>query len=516
MRERSMPTMQPTLHYPVVISTYTPRVWLLRLCVTVVLAVEIVTAHCPFAMQQHETPSTAKDFVDHSTYQHTMPYTPPYHQQGHHATAGAASVPVSSPPPPEKFHGYIPAGTNPDSILVQHNKEFRSVYKDTGGIMTPDPFVIVEGDYLVLLKDGQHTFTAFNKPAFHTLKMVSHIPLAVYLLLLPTVQDARDSPKKFNTFSHGENLRIVDYLSKINITQIHDEIVTTFEDTEQRRRQTVISEKSINFLHFSLGQLGLTYEALTTFLKFVVPYLDTNAREATYAFLHGLDDQMKNWLEPQLSADERESLRVIVTTSHMARPQNVVSQYFSRYFQVPVLDNSRFITLEGVWSEASAIGLLGTHQVDYGIGTDFFESTYRMHRDLLADVGHDILDDMFGPNDPDAPVCQDSLLDAEKIIWIAVGAAMAWGVTLVIGVFMCWKRKDADASMAIFTPARMGETPYNRLGGGDGADFRARESSLPAVSSPRAPSPSSPMIEHYSRHKTQTRYSVMEINSNTP
>jgi hypothetical protein len=47
-----------------------------------------------------------------------------------------------------------------------------------------------------------------------------------------------------------------------------------------------------------------------------------------------------------------------------------------------------------LFDEKRALNLLGTHLVDTGIGTYFFDDAERMHRDLLADAAREYLKKM--------------------------------------------------------------------------------------------------------------------------
>src|SRR4051794_38681755 len=47
------------------------------------------------------------------------------------------------------------------------------------------PVIVVEGDNLVLLRDGRRTEVGAIPPLYHRLKSVSHIPLALYVALAP-------------------------------------------------------------------------------------------------------------------------------------------------------------------------------------------------------------------------------------------------------------------------------------------------------------------------------------------
>lgn len=61
---------------------------------------------------------------------------------------------------------------------------FLTTYSNTGASLRPSPIVVVEDDYLVLHYNGQRILEPADSMVFHNLKMVSHVPLAVFMTLL--------------------------------------------------------------------------------------------------------------------------------------------------------------------------------------------------------------------------------------------------------------------------------------------------------------------------------------------
>jgi hypothetical protein len=61
---------------------------------------------------------------------------------------------------------------------------FHTVYSATGVALRPYPIVIVEDDYLVLHYQGQRILEPAETMTYHNLKMVSHVPLAIFMILL--------------------------------------------------------------------------------------------------------------------------------------------------------------------------------------------------------------------------------------------------------------------------------------------------------------------------------------------
>ena len=80
----------------------------------------------------------------------------------------------------------------------------------------------------------------------------------------------------------------------------------------------------------------------------------------------------------------------------MARRNNLVSQYFSRLYNVDIELNKRFFTFEEIWDEKSAFRIIGTHVSDTLAANVFFDEPFRLQEDALADGAKKRLDQLFG------------------------------------------------------------------------------------------------------------------------
>src|SRR5438093_12012429 len=78
-----------------------------------------------------------------------------------------------------------PAAPDP---LLELNKAFRKAYAGARKelLARSDPLILAEGEELVLVHKGQRSTARVVPEKYHTLKAVSHVPLAIYVLLLPT------------------------------------------------------------------------------------------------------------------------------------------------------------------------------------------------------------------------------------------------------------------------------------------------------------------------------------------
>ena len=93
------------------------------------------------------------------------------------------------------FDIQIPVATDASDPMVATNTLFQSLYSKSGSDMLPNAVVMQENDYLVLLRRNS-TSTSFTRDRidaiipsiYHELKMICHIPLAIFVLFVPFAQ----------------------------------------------------------------------------------------------------------------------------------------------------------------------------------------------------------------------------------------------------------------------------------------------------------------------------------------
>src|SRR5262245_29399782 len=82
--------------------------------------------------------------------------------------------------------------------LLDVNKAFRAVYAAARNdvLARMGPVILVSGDDLVLLRDGRRTEAKVIPAIYHTLKTVSHIPLAIYAMTAPVADVPLDDARR--------------------------------------------------------------------------------------------------------------------------------------------------------------------------------------------------------------------------------------------------------------------------------------------------------------------------------
>ncbi len=94
-----------------------------------------------------------------------------------------------------------------------------------------------------------------------------------------------------------------------------------------------------------------------------------------------------------MTQDEWRRLRVVVIGVHMARDDELATQYFLRLLG-EATEGRRVVYAEGLWDEPRALDLLATHMIDGSVGAAFFGLDLRMHRDVLGDAARAYLDEL--------------------------------------------------------------------------------------------------------------------------
>jgi hypothetical protein len=95
-----------------------------------------------------------------------------------------------------------------------------------------------------------------------------------------------------------------------------------------------------------------------------------------------------------LTNDEWKRLTVIVPGGQLPRRDDQAAvQYFARRLGGSG-EGRRVLYAVGLGDRQRALGLLGTHLVDTGLGAAFFGDPARTHRDPLRDAAKEALDEL--------------------------------------------------------------------------------------------------------------------------
>jgi hypothetical protein len=279
---------------------------------------------------------------------------------------------------PPAAHAEPPA--KPADPLETLNDSFRAAYRRGRAetLAHAGPVILAEGDDVVLLSGGQREAVTYMPAAYHELKAVSHVPLALYVQLAPFGDGPLDGDRL-------DELRRY----RAQLTAARDSLVGRGFGAATLERQQKIVAESLAFLDGILDRRRASADEVKAFTRRLGPLLLASAEEAARLQIDALHAQTAKWRR-QLGPEAWQRLHVVVVGSAMPRQGNLAVQYYARLLGEPG-EGRRLVYAEALWDEAKARDLLGTHLLDTAVGDAFFGDDQRMHRDLLADAAADYL-----------------------------------------------------------------------------------------------------------------------------
>lgn len=296
--------------------------------------------------------------------------------------------------PDGPWAGSIPSSQNTSDPLVAANAGFLTDYTNAGDRSLPQVFIAQEGDYVVLFNNSVAIKKEpYTPQLYHDLKAVSHFPFHAFVICVGRLDMAEPGVSTPLGAAAMTELSALSAAIAAALPALED---GRFSATALRRQQA-IANRTQHFIADALHRRALTYSALVSFAQASTAELQTNLYDAAYAQLVGLDGVIRSW-NASLGAAQWATMRFVLASSHMARTDNVVSQYFARVLNVasgPNAPNAQFEVTEGISSQAEALRQLANDNIDYPAGDAFFGDTFRLHRDALADGAAKALDELF-------------------------------------------------------------------------------------------------------------------------
>jgi hypothetical protein len=292
--------------------------------------------------------------------------------------AAAPTSQVAAPPPQSEVK-------TPTDPLLALNDASRAAYRRAkeAALVRTGPVIFVEGDNLVLKHGDQRTEARFTPDVYHALKSVSHIPLALDVMLTSVHDGDRVGDDLLDDLRRYRGL----------IVGAQERVRTLGLAPAQARRQEEIILGSLEFIDSLIKSRICEREARTAFTRRMAPLVMANATESARADLNALHCLVCRWKE-QLPAGDWDRLTVIVMGRALPRKNNLAVQYFSRLLGEPG-EGRRVVYAESLFDEPKALDLLATRLVDTQVGLDFFDDPTRLHRDLLGDAAREYLDHLL-------------------------------------------------------------------------------------------------------------------------
>jgi hypothetical protein len=281
-----------------------------------------------------------------------------------------------------------PAG-KPADVLAALNEASRAAYRQgrAEALAAAGPVLLVEGDKLVLVYGIYRSEARFSPDVYHTLKAVSHVPLALFALLNAAADRELSGKRVFDLQRY-----------RTAVTAARDGLDNRGLRAEQLERQGEILKRSLAFLDQVAAAGRVSMKDLKGFTAQLRPLLEANTAEAARAQIDALHRQVTAW-RSRFTDAEWEGVTVIVMGRQLPRKDNVAVQYFARLLGERG-EGRRIVYAEALFDETQALDLLGAHLIDTEIGAAFFGDRLRMHRDLLADAAREHLDKLFKKSVP--------------------------------------------------------------------------------------------------------------------
>ncbi len=289
------------------------------------------------------------------------------------ALAGCATPPPGgTSAPPKQTAGAITLPADPLTVL---NKRFQAEYAAARAAVIDEtsPVIVVAFDELILLRNGTRTVEKFTPPVYHQVKAISHVPLALYVMLQPTLGQPL-APDKIADLKSYRALLATAVASLPGRGLPRDALGL----------HQAMGNRSLGFIDKALGAGSVDRGDFRRYVEWISPRTLKSANFATVAQLESLHALMGRW-RSELSPAEWKALHVVVLGSRQPRQGNLQYAYF-RKLMGRRAGNRRLFYAEGVFTEKGARTLLGTILIDRDAAIAFFRNPKRLERDLLADA----------------------------------------------------------------------------------------------------------------------------------
>jgi len=271
-------------------------------------------------------------------------------------------------------HGKIKKGDDP---FLKLNNFFRKSYAKTRQVMVEKhapAIAFVNGGLLFVRKGVKSRWVNITPDLYTDLKTISHIPLAVYVILAVEKEGKLSTAK----LTELKNLLLLVNEARKSIKS------RSFTSDDQRKAQYTQSDLALDLINKCLRTNNFLHRDLKVFLEKSGPLIQRNVLESTTAQLEVAHKYTKEFYS-ELSDEEKKKLIVVVSGPKAARDQHAITQYFARVLNVKG-EGAKILYAESVFSRKGVMNIMGTFLLDTEVGIAFFGDRWRMHRDLLSDA----------------------------------------------------------------------------------------------------------------------------------
>jgi hypothetical protein len=279
-----------------------------------------------------------------------------------------------------------------ENRLVALDDRFVDIYEAARRRLLDDQkaraLIVVDGDSMVLYHGGgePQVIAGLRPPLYEKLKTVSHVPLAVFCLLAGYGDDG-------TSLEPAALSALQDYRQQLRSSAAELDTTAEFE-IGVLSREIAVPDRALAFLDRVIADGRVSQAGLGEFARANVADLNACFAAATRVQLDACHGHMMRLKETVFSAEDWDSLRVVVMGPHMAHKDQNFLQYFSRLLHTPKYACKRVVYFEGE-DRDGALDLMGTAILDFQASRTIFDDETRLHRDVLADATTRYLDELF-------------------------------------------------------------------------------------------------------------------------
>jgi hypothetical protein len=289
----------------------------------------------------------------------------------------------------EAIHTYDPY----ESVITALNQDFHHSYNllihETHNSLGLEvsPVIVMEGDRLTLLHDGNQETTEVIPHLYHLLKSISHISFGIYIALAnngygPLKEEVRQ-----------------DLLAKSGLItealSILDEEPIPINHLESQRRTL---ENGLTMIEGVLASGEVESARISTFGRESVPDYLENAALTVSLELDVLHETVMKW-KKSIGSENWQNVYIVVCAGHQARYRQASMQYFQRLLhdqEGPGADlEDRVVYAEHIHDIDAALDLLARHIIDQRASVELFSDKTRLQQDLMSDGAAAYLNELF-------------------------------------------------------------------------------------------------------------------------
>jgi len=277
--------------------------------------------------------------------------------------------------------------------LAELDDRFVAIYEATRRRLVDEQkaraLILIDDDRMLVYHGGAEprVVTGLRPPLYEKLKTLSHVPLAIYCLLMGEADGG-------SALSQPLLDALGDYRRTLGAAAGD---LDTSEDVAAGvlPRTLDLLERTLAFLDRVIDDRRISRADLSAYGRANVADINVCFAAAARAQIDLCHARMMELKESVLSAEDWASLRVVIMGPHMAHKDQNLLQYFSRLLHTPMYADRRVVYFEGE-DEEGALDLLGTTILDFQASRSIFDDEERLHRDVLADATTPYLDELLG------------------------------------------------------------------------------------------------------------------------